>query len=205
MLLNNLLCDKHICDNIINGKSIRSLRVFNGYIQNIKKQIPQYLIFRCGLTYLNYSLTKLGITFKLQKEILKTEMNHDEIYVDNWRDKKDECVDYVKNYILCTAFIHARYSKAMENITGLSMKACLSLPRIAWKFFNSLRTEEDEPTYRNIYKYKRCFVRQSIERGRVCAFIQKYKLKICVDILGIISEELNVKVNIHDNMSIPEL
>ena len=99
MILNNLLCDKHICDIIINGKSIKSLSVFNGYIQNIKKQIPQYLIFRCGVIYLNYSLTKLGITFKLQKEILKTEMNHDEIFVDNWRHQKDECVDYVKNDI----------------------------------------------------------------------------------------------------------
>ena len=35
------------------------------------------------MTCLNYSLEKLGKTFKLQKELLKTEMNHDEIYADN--------------------------------------------------------------------------------------------------------------------------
>ena len=33
----------------------------------------------------------------------------------------------------------------MEEITGFSMKDCLSLPGLAWKYFNSLRTEEDEP------------------------------------------------------------
>ena len=31
------------------------------------------------MTHLNYSLKKLGKTFKLQKEFLKTEMNHVEV------------------------------------------------------------------------------------------------------------------------------
>ena len=96
IILNNLFCDKHLVDVFKNGKGIISLRVFNGYIQNSKKQIPLYLIFRCGLTHLKYSLNKLGKTFKLQKEFSKTEMNHDEIDEINWRDKKNEWVDYVK-------------------------------------------------------------------------------------------------------------
>ena len=37
-----------------------------------KKQIPQYLHFRCGMTHLNFSHKKLGKTFKLQKGLLKT-------------------------------------------------------------------------------------------------------------------------------------
>ena len=36
-------------------KSILSLGVFNGYIQNNRKQHPQYLTFRCGMTLLYYS------------------------------------------------------------------------------------------------------------------------------------------------------
>ena len=54
------------------------MRVFNGYIKNGKKQIFEYFIFRCGMTHLYYSFKKLGKTFKLQKELFKTEMNHDE-------------------------------------------------------------------------------------------------------------------------------
>ena len=57
--LNNPTCDKHIVDIIKNGKDNISMRVFNGYIQNNKKQIPQYLIFRYDRTHLNYSLKKL--------------------------------------------------------------------------------------------------------------------------------------------------
>ena len=44
----------------------------------------------------------------------------------------------------------------------------------------------------------RWFVRQSIKRGRVCAFNQYYKSKHCDDILIIISEELCVKGNESD-------
>ena len=74
------------------------------------------------MTHLNYCLKKLGKTFKLQKELLKTEMNHDEVYSDTWKDKKSEWLDYGKNDVLCTVFCYARYSKAMEEITGFSMK-----------------------------------------------------------------------------------
>ena len=168
IILNNLPYDKHIVDIIKNRKGIISLKIFNGYI------------------------------YKLQKQLLKTEMNHDEVYSDTWKDKKSEWLIYVKNDVLCTAFSYARYIKAMEELTGFSMKDCLSLPRLGWKYFNSLRTEEDEPIYTNNDKYMRWFVRQSIERGRVCAFNQYYKSKHCDDILKIMNKELAVKRTVYD-------
>ena len=100
ILLNNLPCDKHIVEIIKNGKGIIELKVFNGLIEKNTKHIPQYLHFRCGMTHLNYSLKKLGKTFKLPKEFLKTEMDHDEIDENNWRDEKDEWLLYVKNNVL---------------------------------------------------------------------------------------------------------
>ena len=134
MILNNLPCDRHIVADIIkNGKGIIELKVFNGYIYKNNKQIPQYLQFRCGMTHLNYSLKKLGKTFELQKELLKTEMDHNEVYSDTWKDKKLEWLPYVKKDVLCTAFSYAKYIKAMEEITGFSMKDCLSLPGLGWK------------------------------------------------------------------------
>ena len=90
-------------------------------------------------------MKKLAKTFRLQKELLKTEENHDEVDGNNYKDKKDEWLPYVKNDILCTAFSYVRYRKAMEEITGFGMKDCLSLPGLGWRYFNSLRTEEDEP------------------------------------------------------------
>ena len=87
----------------------------------------------------------------------------------------------------------------MEETTGFSMKDCLSLPGLGWKYFNRLTTEEDEPIYTYNDKYVRWFVRQSIKGGRVCAFNQYFKSElICDDILKIISEEIDVKGNTYN-------
>ena len=131
------------------------------------------------MTHLNYSLRKIGKTFKLPKELLKTEMNHDQIDENNWRDKKSERLPYVKNDVLCTAYSYARYIKAMEEITGFSIKDCLSLPGLGWKYFNFLRTEEDEPVYTYNDKYMRWFVRQSIKGGRACGLNNYKKINSC--------------------------
>ena len=97
------------------------------------------------MTHLSFSFKKLGKTFKLQKKLLKTEMNHDEVDGKNYKDKRDEWLDYVKNDVLCTDFSYALNSKAMEEITGFGMKHYLSLPGLGRKHFNSLGTEGVEP------------------------------------------------------------
>ena len=55
-------------------------------------------------------------------------MNHDDVDGNKYMNKKDDWLPYVKQHVFCTAFSYARYSKAMEEITGFSMKDCLSLP-----------------------------------------------------------------------------
>ena len=195
-----LRCDKHIVGDIIkNGKGIIELKIFNGLIYKNNKQIPQYLHFRCGMTHLNYSLKKLGKTFELPKELLKTVMDHNDVDGNNYKDKKDNWLPYVKNDVLGTAYSYARYFKAMEKITGFSMKDSLSLPGLGWKYFNSLITDEDEPIYTYNDKYMRWFVRQSIKGGRVCAFIQYYKSNHYNDIKNILEKELGIRNgNIYD-------
>ena len=46
------------------------------------------------MTHLNYSLKKLGKRFKLQKELLKTEMDHNDVDYINYEDKKDEYLPF---------------------------------------------------------------------------------------------------------------
>ena len=178
IVLNNLPCDKRIVNKIKNGEGIIELKVFNGYIEKNKKQNPQFFHFRCGMTHLNYSLEKLVKTFKLQKDLMKTKMNHDDVYGDRYKDNIDEWLANVKNDVLCTSFSYATFIKAMQEISGFSMKDCLSLPGLGLKYFNSLRTEQDETIYTYSDKYMRWFVRQAAYGGRVCAFNQYYKSNI---------------------------
>ena len=74
-------------------------------LEKLKNKFPN--IFILDVVWLNEIIheKKIGKTFKLQKESLKTEMNHDEVDGDNFNDKKDEWLDYVKQDVLYTAFI----------------------------------------------------------------------------------------------------
>ena len=124
-----------------------------------KEQIPQYLHFRCGMNHLKYSLKNLAKTLKLQKNYYKLIWIMIKLIIINYKDKKDEWLDYVKQDVLCNAFPYSRYCKAMEEITGFSKKDCLSAPGLGWKYFNSMRDENDEPIYTYNDKYIRRFER----------------------------------------------
>ena len=44
---------------------------------------------------------KTGKTFKLPKQLIKTEMSHDEVDGYNYKEKKGDWLDYVKQDVLC--------------------------------------------------------------------------------------------------------
>ena len=138
------------------------------------------------------SLKNIGKSYKLQPCLLKQELEHDEIFEDNWEEKENEWLPYLKNDVLSTAFSYARYSKGMEALTGFGMKNCLTLPSLANKYFNSLRDESDEPIYTYTDEFMRHFVRKSIKGGRRSALNQYYKSNISKEAFNIISKELNV-------------
>ena len=141
------------------------------------------------------SLKNIGKSYKLQPCLLEQELEHDEIFEDNWEEKENEWLPYLKNDVLSTAFSYARYSKGMEVLTGFGMKNSLTLPSLANKYFNSLRDESDEPIYTYNDEFMRHFVRQSIKGGRCSALNQYYKLNNSQEVFNIISKELNVNDN----------
>ena len=189
--LNNLPQWRTVVSLIKNGSGIVSLKIFNGYVDPVKK-IPQYVHLRCGLLHIKDSLKNIGKSYKLQPCLLKQELELDEIFEDNWEEKVNEWLPYLKNDVLSTAFSFARYSKGMEELTGFGMKNSLTLPSLANKYFNSLRDESDEPIYTYNDEFMRHFVRQSINGGRCSALNQHYKSNISQEVFNIISKELNV-------------
>ena len=59
VVLNNLPRWRSVVNPIKNGAGIISLKIFNGYVDPVKK-IPQYVHFRCGRVHINQSLKKIG-------------------------------------------------------------------------------------------------------------------------------------------------
>ena len=194
VVLNNLPQWRTVVSLIKNGSGIVSLKIFNGYVDPVKK-IPQYVHLRCGLLHIKDSLKNIGKSYKLQPCLLKQELGHDEIFEDNWEEKEREWLPYLKNDVLSTAFSYARYSKGMEELTGFGIKNSLTLPSLANKYFNSLRDESDEPIYTYNDEFMRHFARQSIKGGRCSALNQYYKSNISQEVFNIISKELNVNGN----------
>ena len=191
VVLNNLPQWRSVVKPIKNGKGIVSLKIFNGYVDPVKK-VPQYVHFRCGRVHINQSLRKIGESYKPQKKLLKKELEHDDIYEDTWEARESEWLPYVKNDVLSTAFCYAKYTMGMEKLTEFGMKNSLTLPALANKYFNSLREENDEPIYTYTDPFMRNFVRKSIKGGRCNAFNQRYKSEISDEVFNNISKELNV-------------
>ena len=98
--------------------------------------------------------------------------------------------------MLSTALSYARYTMAMEELTGFGMKNLTTLPSLASKHFISLREENDEPIYTYTDPFMRNFVKQSIKRGTCNAFNQYYKSDISDEVFNIISKELDINGNI---------
>ena len=171
LFMNNLPQWRTVVSLIQNGLGIVSLKIFNVYVDQ-NKRISQYVHFGCGLLHIKDSLKKIGRNYILQPCLLKQELKHDEIYEDNWEEKENEWLPYLRNDVLSTAFSFARYAKGMEELTGFGMKNSLTLPSLANKSFNSLRDESVEPIYTYNDEFMRHFVRQSIKSGRCSALNQ---------------------------------
>ena len=147
------------------------------------------------ITYQRF-FKKVGRNYKLQESLLKQELEHDEFSEDNWEEKENELLPYLKNDISSTVFSYARYSKGMEELTGFGMENSLTLPSLANKYFNSLRDENNETIYTYNDEYMRRFVRQSIKRGCCSASNQYYKSTISDQVFNIMSQDLGVNCSI---------
>ena len=62
----------------------------------------------------------------------------------------------------------------MEKLTNVGMKNSITLPSLAYNYFNSFRDNDDEPIYTYTDSFMRNFVRDSIEGCRCDAFNQHY-------------------------------
>ena len=164
----NIKCGK-------NEKGIVSLKIIHKNNELLEsKYVLQSIYFRCVMAHNKSTLKNISLSYGLQRELLKEEMDEDEVFEDIWMDKKYEWIDFLKNDVLCTTLSCPRYGKGMEEITGFRMKNKLTLPLLVWKHFNTLRDESDEPIFTHGDKYMRWIERQNIKKGRCASFHRYY-------------------------------
>ena len=70
IILNKSTCERSICEIITSGKGNISMKTFNGFVFIDKnKSEHQYILFICRKFHGICSFKKIGITFKLQKDL----------------------------------------------------------------------------------------------------------------------------------------
>ena len=57
----------------------------------------------------------IAVKFKLQPSLPKQDLEHDKYYEDSWEDEEYECLPYVENDAISSAFSYARYTMGMKN------------------------------------------------------------------------------------------
>ena len=78
-----------------------SAKYFNGYVFNDEnKSVPHYVYFRCEIYTFILFIKKIRNCFKIHEVFLKLEMNHEDVYFDTWRDRKNEWLEYFKNDVM---------------------------------------------------------------------------------------------------------
>ena len=102
------------------------------------------------------------------------------------KEKEIEWLPYLKNDVLLTAFICAKYSKGLEDLKRFGVKSSSTLPSLANKYFNCLGDENDEDVYTYTDTLRRHFVRQSIKGGRRSALNQNFKSTISDQVFSVI-------------------
>ena len=143
-------------------------------------------------------MKNIGLIYNLQPSLLKQQMDHDEIHERTWEDEENEWSLYLENQALSTAFSYARYSKSLEELTGVGMKNNLKLLSLANKRFNSLRDENDETIYTYNDEFLRRYSRQSLKGGHCWVLNQYYKSTISDKVINFISSKLDVNGNLCD-------
>ena len=84
----------------------------------------------------------------------------------------------------------------MEKLTEFAMKNSLTLPSLAYKYFNNLGNENDETFYTYNNEYISYFVRKSLKGDRCVALNQNCKISFSDKVFNSILTELENNGNI---------
>ena len=156
-------------------------------------EVPQYVKFTCSKSHIKGSLNKIGKEYGLQPELLKGEIEHSIINKNNFVELRHVWEPYLISDVLCVAFIYAKHSMEMQQMTGFGIKDCLTEASLGWKCFGTYNKDREFYTFND--KYVRSFIRKSIKGGRCGSFIRYFESNQCEEILNTIKKHLKIDDN----------
>ena len=156
-------------------------------------EVPQYVKITCSKAHIKGSLERIGREYGLQPEFLKGEIEHTVINKCNFADLRHIWEPYLRSDMLCWAFIYARRSMAMQNMSGFGITDCLTEASLGWKCLGTYTKDREFYTFND--KYVTDFVRKSIKDGRVAAFNRYLESNQCEKKINTIKKHLKKNDN----------
>ena len=153
-------------------------------------EVPQYVKFTCSKSHIKGSLNKIGKEHGLQPELLKGEIAHSVINKNIFVELKHIWEPYLISDVLCLAFIYARNSIEMQQMTGFGIKDCLTEASLGWKCFGTYNKDREFYTFND--KYVRDFIRKSIKGDRCGAYIRYFESRQFDEIMTTIKKHLKI-------------
>ena len=148
---------------------MKYLNPLNSHVQNLKQRFFREIGGDCGL----------------QPGLLKGEIEHSVFFnISNFADLGLIWEPYLQLDVLSFAFIYARHTMEMQNMSGFAFEDILTEVSLGWKCFGTYGKS------RHFYifdeKYVRLFKRKSIKGERVAALNKILESNQCDEILDTI-------------------
>ena len=186
IILNNLLKNTALSSKIVRtDRGIIKLQFNSGKINNT----PQYIKIVCSGSHIAGSLADIGREYGVQPQLLKSEMDHGKITMDNYKSLENEWVPYLELDCLSLAYVYARHVMEMKKISNVSVKQCLTEAALGWSILGTYI--KDKEFYTSNDKYVRHFIRRSIYGGRVIALKKRFISREYDNITSVIMNHFN--------------
>ena len=114
------------------SRGILKLIIRVGTVFENDREIPLYMKFVCSEVHISGSLRKIQKEYEIQPQLLKTEMEHNDVTLYNYREKKHIWKPYLINDILGLAMLVARHGNKIQKTTGVSFKNSLTQSSLSW-------------------------------------------------------------------------
>ena len=157
-----------------------------------KNDVLQKIAFRDSYCHIKASLERIGLDYKLPRNIRKLSLDHENMTKDNYREKQHEWEPYLKNDVGSLAAIVWLYSKNMVELVGQHMSNNISVAGLAYKGWLNYTRQNNIMIFSHTNKFVRWFIRNSIYGGRVGAFRNKFISPILPNINFILQKYSNI-------------
>ena len=152
-------------------------------------EVPQYVKFTSTKYHIKGPLEKIGREYRLQPELPKREIELSVIIKSNFADLGHIWEPYLNLHVFCLAFIYARHSMEMQNMSGFGVEDCLTEASLRRKSLGTYKKDREFYTFDD--KYVRGFIIKSIKGGTVVPLNRYFESNKCDGILDTIKKIKN--------------